>query len=90
MAASQIRRHSICHDMGWLVSDRRYPGEPRFPHLAMIGMVETRVERNSKTEHERRYYLSSARLDAQTFAHAVRTHWACREPFALGARRRLP
>jgi predicted transposase YbfD/YdcC len=70
-----IRRHSICHDMGWLVSDRRYPGEPRFPHLAMIGMVETRVERNSKTEHERRYYLSSARLDAQTFAHAVRTHW---------------
>ncbi len=41
----------------------------------MIGMVETRVERNSKTEHERRYYLSSARLDAQTFAHAVRTHW---------------
>ena len=71
----EIRRHSICHDMGWLVSDRRYPGEPRFPHLAMIGMVETRVERNSKTEHERRYYLSSARLDAQTFAHAVRTHW---------------
>lgn len=71
----EIRRHSVCHDVGWLFSDRRYPGEPRFPHLAMIGMVETRVERNNKTEHERRYYLSSARLDAQTFAHAVRTHW---------------
>ncbi|MEI9425568.1 ISAs1 family transposase, partial [Mesorhizobium sp. Cs1299R1N1] len=56
-------------------SDRRYPGEPRFPHLAMIGMVETKVERNGKTERERRYYLSSAKLDATTFAHAVRTHW---------------
>ena len=41
----------------------------------MIGMVETRVERNGKTERERRYYLSSARLDAETFAHAVRSHW---------------
>ncbi|WP_352555611.1 ISAs1 family transposase [Mesorhizobium sp. M0011] len=56
-------------------SDRRYPGEPRFPRLAMIGMVETRVERNGKTEQERRYYLSSAKLDAKTFAHAVRAHW---------------
>ncbi|MEI9426055.1 ISAs1 family transposase, partial [Mesorhizobium sp. Cs1299R1N1] len=56
----ESRRHSVCHDIGWLFSDRRYPGEPRFPHLAMIGMVETKVERNGKTERERRYYLSSA------------------------------
>ena len=41
----------------------------------MIGMVETRVERNGKIETERRYYLSSAKLDAETFARAVRTHW---------------
>jgi predicted transposase YbfD/YdcC len=69
------RRHTVCHTVDWLFSDRRYPGEPRFPRLAMIGMVETRVERNGKTEHERRYYLSSAKLDAKTFAHAVRAHW---------------
>ncbi len=41
----------------------------------MIGMVETQVERHGKTERERRYYLSSAKLDAKTFAHAVRAHW---------------
>jgi predicted transposase YbfD/YdcC len=35
------RRHLVCHDVGWLFSDRRYAGEPRFPHLAMIGMIET-------------------------------------------------
>lgn len=69
------RRHVVCHDVGWLFSDRRYPGEPRFPDLAMIAMVETITERNGKTEHERRYYLCSAKLDAKAFAHAVRAHW---------------
>lgn len=71
----EIRRHTVCHAVDWLFSDRRYPGEPRFPGLAMIGMVETRVERGGKIERERRYYLSSAKLDAKTFAHAVRAHW---------------
>ena len=69
------RRHSVCHDVGWLFSDRRLPDEPRFPHLAMIGMVQTRTKRAGKTEHERRYYLGSAKLDAKTFAAAVRAHW---------------
>ncbi len=69
------RRHSVCHDVSWLWSDRRYAGEPRFPHLAMIGMVETRVERGGRIQHERRYYLSSATLDTKTFAAAVRAHW---------------
>ena len=67
------RRHSVCHDVSWMWSDRRYPDEPRFPGLAMIGMVETRVERGGKVETEKRYYLSSAKLDAETFAKAVRT-----------------
>ena len=69
------RRHLVCHDVSWLLSDRRYPDEPQFPHLAMIGMVETRTERAGRTERERRYYLSSAKLDAKTFAAAVRAHW---------------
>jgi predicted transposase YbfD/YdcC len=69
------RRHVVCHDVSWLFSDRRYADEPRFPHLAMIGMVETRTERAGRTERQRRYYLSSAKLDAKTFAAAVRAHW---------------
>jgi hypothetical protein len=58
------RRHLVSYNFDWLVSDRRYSGEPRFPHLAMIAMVETHVERNAAEARERRYYLSSARLDA--------------------------
>jgi predicted transposase YbfD/YdcC len=71
----ETRRHFVCHDVGWLFSDRRYADEPRFPHLAMIGMVESHTLRNGVIGIERRYYLSSAALDAKTFAAAVRAHW---------------
>jgi predicted transposase YbfD/YdcC len=69
------RRHSVCREVAWLQSDRRYPDEPSFPHLAAIAMVESRVEQAGRMRIERRYYLSSALLDAKTFAAAVRAHW---------------
>ncbi|MGC1955244.1 MAG: ISAs1 family transposase [Gammaproteobacteria bacterium] len=71
----ESRRHHVCHDVGWLFSERRYPHEVAFPGLAMIAMVESEIERDGKTSRERRYYLSSAKLDAKTFAKAVRAHW---------------
>src|SRR4051812_15512356 len=70
-----IPRHAVCHDVAWLLSDRRHPDEVAFPGLAMIGMVESTTERGGETSRERRYYLGSARLDAATFARAVRGHW---------------
>jgi predicted transposase YbfD/YdcC len=71
----EVRRHAVCHDVGWLFSDRRYPGEPRFPGLKAIAMVEAEVERDNKTTLDRRYFLSSLKLDAVFFARAVRAHW---------------
>lgn len=71
----EVRRHSVCRAVDWLFSDRRYPDEPGFPGLAMIGMVESETERNGRVERQRRCYLGSARLDAETFARAVRAHW---------------
>ena len=71
----EVRRTFVSHDVGWLTSDRRFPGEWRFPDLAMIGMVEAEVERDGKTSLARRYYLSSAPLSASAFAAAVRAHW---------------
>lgn len=71
----ETRRHTVCHKVDWMQSDRRYPGEPVFPDLAMIGRVETAVERNGKTERETRYYLCSAALCALLFARVVRAHW---------------
>jgi predicted transposase YbfD/YdcC len=71
----EVRRHMVCHRVDWLFSDRRYPDEPRFPALAMTGMVESETERDGRILRERRYYLGSAKLDAETFAWAVRAHW---------------
>jgi predicted transposase YbfD/YdcC len=71
----EIRKHSVCHDIGFLLSDRRFPGEWRFPDLAMIAMVERQTERGGKISHERSFYLSSAKLSASQFAYAVRAHW---------------
>ena len=71
----ETRRHAVCHDVAWLVSDRRYAGEPAFPDLAMVGMIEAETERGGKVEREQRYYLASARLDPAAFARAARGHW---------------
>lgn len=71
----ELRRHLVCHDVSWLFSDRRYPDEPGMPGLATIAMVEARVETGGKSSTMRRYYLSSATLSAEAFAHAVRAHW---------------
>jgi len=69
----ETRTAHVCHDVGWLFSDRRYPGEPVFPGLAMVGMVESRTERDGKVERERRFYLCSTKLDAETLARVVRS-----------------
>ncbi len=71
----ELRRHAVSHDVAFLQTDRRFPGEPRFPGLKAIAMVEAEVERGGKTTFERRFYLSSIPLDAELFAHAVRSHW---------------
>ena len=71
----EIRRHAVSQDVAWLITDRRFPGEPRFPGLKAIAMVEAEVERNGRTSRERRYYLCSSPLDARLFARAVRCHW---------------
>lgn len=71
----EVRRHVVSHQVDWLTTDRRFPGEPQFPGLGAIAMVEAEVERNGSTSLERRYYLSSMPLDAKLFAYAVRCHW---------------
>ena len=71
----EVRRHLVSHEVDWMLSDRRHPGEAILPGLGMIGMVEATVTRDGHTSTQRRFYLSSARMDAVRFAAAVRAHW---------------
>lgn len=71
----EVRRHLVSHDVDWLITDRRFPGEPRFPGLKAIAMLEAQVERAGQTSKQRRYFLSSIPIDASLFAKAVRSHW---------------
>lgn len=71
----EVRRHAVNHDLGWMLSDRRHPDEARMPGLGMVGMVESTVTRDNRTSTERRFYMSSAQINAEHFATAVRAHW---------------
>ena len=72
----ETRRCRVSHDVAWLSTNRRFPGEPRFPALAMIGMIEPEVEREGKTSISRDATISPRRRSlAEQFAAAARAHW---------------
>lgn len=71
----ETRRHWVSHDVDWLTTARRFPGEPRFPGLKAIAVVEAVVERDGKVTTARRFFLSSVPLDGHFLARAVRAHW---------------
>lgn len=50
----EVRRAFVSHDIGWLASDRRFPGEWNFPSLAMLGVIEAVATRDGKTSVSRR------------------------------------
>ena len=71
----ETRRHWVSHDVSWLNGDRSAPGEPRFPGLKAIAMVEATAERGGVTTIARRFFLASLPLDTGLLARAVRARW---------------
>jgi predicted transposase YbfD/YdcC len=69
----ETRRHRVTHSVDWLFGDRAEPDAPRMPGLVTLACVETTRDGAPPST---RYYLSSARLTAERFARAVRSHWA--------------
>lgn len=65
-----VRRYWHTTDIGWFQDKKRWQG------LTSVGMVESIRTVKGKRSIERRYYLSSLRLGAKTFAKAVRQHWS--------------
>jgi hypothetical protein len=55
----ETRRHALTGNIDWLLSSRRHPAELSFPGLAMIGMLESTLERGPTVSRERRDRLCS-------------------------------
>jgi predicted transposase YbfD/YdcC len=59
----------------WIVSERSYPGQPRFTTIKTIIKVDTRTEHADRSTSDTRTYISSAPLDIEQIANGVRGHW---------------
>lgn len=71
----ETRTYWVSHDTAWMTSDRRYPGEHRFPALRSLVKTTTKTEWRGKITEETRYFISSAQLTPQRAAQAIRAHW---------------
>jgi predicted transposase YbfD/YdcC len=69
------RRVFVSRDVAWLIGERRFPREPRFPHIAAVAKVETRTELADRCRYESRYFIASRPLTPEAFAEAIREHW---------------
>jgi predicted transposase YbfD/YdcC len=65
----ETRRYYQSDCLAWFEDKGKWEG------LASVGLVESVRELDGQTTVERRYYLSSLKLDVETFARAVRGHW---------------
>ena len=71
----ETRTYCASHNVDWVVSDRSYPGEPRFKTIKTLVSVRARVEHADRCSFETRYFISSAPCDVERLAAGVRGHW---------------
>jgi predicted transposase YbfD/YdcC len=69
------RRCLVSAAIDWMDGERRFPGEYRFPKLAAIAMIESKVETKAGARTERRFYITSRAMTAKVLGEAVRAHW---------------
>jgi len=71
----ETRFYAASSNVDWIVSARSYPGQPRFTTIKSLLKVHARAEYPDRCTFETRYYISSAPLDIDRFAHGARGHW---------------
>jgi predicted transposase YbfD/YdcC len=69
------RRVFVSRDIDWLNGQRRFPGEHRFPQIAVVAKVETRTELADRCRRETRFFIASRPMTAKELAEAIRGHW---------------
>jgi predicted transposase YbfD/YdcC len=71
----ETRTYTASKNVGWIVSERSYPGQPRFTTIKTIVKVDSRTEHADRSTVDTRTYICSAPLDIERIAAAVRGHW---------------
>lgn len=59
----------------WILSDRSYPGQPRFEGIKSVVKVYSRAEHSHRSTFETRHYICSAQPDIERLAKGARGHW---------------
>jgi predicted transposase YbfD/YdcC len=72
----ETRTYTASKVVDWIVSERSYPGQPRFTTIKTIVKVDTRTEHADRSTFDTRTYISSVPLDIERIAKGVRGHWA--------------
>jgi len=72
----EFRTCRVSSTIDWLKPDGSFPGAFRFPEVAAIAVIDTKVEHKGKITTARRSYITSRPLSAQALLEAVRSHWA--------------
>jgi len=71
----ETRTYTASSKVDWIVSDRSYPGQPRFKNIKTILKVHARVEYADRCSFDTRFYISSAPRDIERIARGARGHW---------------
>ena len=66
----ETRRYWITEEIAWLTHHAQWPD------LCSVGMVESIRDMAGKRTAEKRFFIASIGANAETFARAVRGHWA--------------
>jgi predicted transposase YbfD/YdcC len=71
----ETRTYTASSNVDWIVSDRSYPGQPGFTTIKTLVKVHSRTEFHDRCTFDTRYFISSALLNIERMAGAVRGHW---------------
>jgi predicted transposase YbfD/YdcC len=71
----ETRVYAASQEVDWIVSERSYPGQPRFTNIKTLVKVYSRAEHADRCTFDTRYFICSAPLDIDRLANGVRGHW---------------
>ena len=71
----ETRVYAASQEVDWIVSERSYPGQPRFTNIKTLVKVYSRAEHADRCTFDKRYFICSAPLDIDRLANGVRGHW---------------